>query len=85
MIWCYIYRSPKKENSYLYIDTENDFSKVPDVLMNVFGEPILVMKVLLDGKRQFVVGSSQDIEDKIKQDGFFVQMLKDDDFYVNSH
>jgi len=85
MMWCYIYRSPKKENSYLYIDTENDFSKVPDVLMNVFGEPILVMKVLLDGKRQFVVGSSQDIEDKIKQDGFFVQMLKDDDFYVNSH
>lgn len=85
MMWCYIYRSPKKENSYLYIDTENDFSKVPDVLMNVFGEPILVMKVLLDGKRQFVVGSSQDIEDKIKQDGFFVQMLKDNDFYVNSH
>lgn len=85
MMWCYIYRSPKKENSYLYIDTENDLSKVPDVLMNVFGEPILVMKVLLDGKRQFVVGSSQDIEDKIKQDGFFVQMLKDDDFYVNSH
>lgn len=85
MMWCYIYRSPKKENSYLYIDTENDFSKVPDVLMNVFGEPVLVMKVLLDGKRQFVVGSSQDIEDKIKQDGFFVQMLKDDDFYVNSH
>lgn len=84
MMWCYIYRSIKKENSYLYIGAENDFSNVPEVLMNVFGEPIFVMKILLDGKRKFVAGTSQEIEDKIKQDGFFLQMLNDDDFFVES-
>lgn len=84
MMWCYIYRSSKKENSYLYIATENDFSLVPEVLMKVFGQPVFVMKVLLDGKRQFVVGSSNEIEERIKNDGFFVQMLKDDDFYVTN-
>lgn len=83
MMWCYIYRSTKKENSYLYIDKENDFSKVPEVLMKAFGQPIFAMRVLLDGKRQFVVGSSQEIEDKIKRDGFFLQMLKEDDFFIH--
>lgn len=83
MMWCYIYRSPKKENSYLYIAKENDFSQVPDVLMKAFGQPMFAMKVLLDGKRKFVVGMSDEIEERIKNDGFFVQMLKDDDFYVS--
>lgn len=82
MMWCYIYRSPKRENSYLYVEKEQDFSLVPDVLKRAFGQPILVMKVLLDNKRKFVGGTAQEIEDKIKQDGFFLQMLKEDDFAV---
>ncbi|WP_392561679.1 YcgL domain-containing protein [Orbus sturtevantii] len=85
MMLCYIYRSPKKENSYLYIAKENDFSNVPDILMNVFGKPIFAMKVLLDGKRQFTAGTSQEIENKIKSDGFFLQMLQEDEFYINSN
>lgn len=81
-MWCYIYRSSKKDNSYLYMAKENDFSQVPESLMAVFGQPTFVMKVLLDGKRKFVVGTAQEIEQRIKNDGFFVQMLKDDDFCV---
>ncbi|MCX8729778.1 YcgL domain-containing protein [Gilliamella sp. B2969] len=82
MMWCYIYRSPKKENCYLYLEKENDFSTIPGKVMSIFGSPVLVMKVLLDGKRRFVVGTSDEIEEKIKADGFFLQMLKEDDFKV---
>jgi len=85
MMLCYIYRSSKKENSYLYLAKENDFSKIPDVLMTAFGKPSFAMKVLLDGKRKFAVGTSQEIENKINSDGFFLQMLKEDDFYINSN
>lgn len=82
MMWCYIYRSSKKENSYLYIAKENDFSSVPEVLMTAFGKPIFAMKALLDDKRKFVVGTAQEIKNKINNDGFFLQMLNDDDFYI---
>ncbi|MWN05560.1 hypothetical protein GA0061081_11133 [Gilliamella bombicola] len=82
MMWCYIYRSTKKENCYLYMDKENDFSAIPEKIMSLFGTPVFTMKVLLDGKRRFVVGSSDEIEEKIKTDGFFLQMLKEDDFKV---
>ena len=80
MMWCYIYRSTKKENCYLYIKSENDFSGIPEKILSIFGTPVFVMKVLLDGKRRFVVGTSDEIEEKIKTDGFFLQMLKEDDF-----
>ncbi|MFQ1017066.1 YcgL domain-containing protein [Gilliamella sp. BG7] len=82
MMWCYIYRSTKKENSYLYMEHENDFSTIPEKVMSIFGSPVFVMKVLLDGKRKFVVGTATEIEEKIKTDGFFLQMLKEDDFKV---
>ncbi|MCX8600910.1 MULTISPECIES: YcgL domain-containing protein [unclassified Gilliamella] len=82
MMWCYIYRSDKKENCYLYMENENDFSAIPENVMSIFGKPVFVMKVLLDGKRRFVVGTSDEIEEKIKVDGFFLQMLHEDDFKV---
>ncbi|MCX8580214.1 MULTISPECIES: YcgL domain-containing protein [unclassified Gilliamella] len=82
MMWCYIYRSTKKENCYLYMEKENDFSPIPEKIMSIFGTPAFVMKVLLDGKRRFVVGTAQEIEEKIKADGFFLQMLNEDDFKV---
>ncbi|OCG25376.1 hypothetical protein A9G22_00080 [Gilliamella sp. App2-1] len=81
-MWCYIYRSTKKENCYLYMGNENDFSTIPDKIISIFGAPIFVMKVLLDGKRKFVVGTASEIEEKIKADGFFLQMLNEDDFKV---
>ena len=82
MMWCYIYRSSKKENCYLYMERENDFSHIPEKIMSIFGAPVFVMKVLLDGKRRFVVGTANEIEEKIKVDGFFLQMLNEDDFKV---
>ncbi len=64
------------------MENENDFSMIPEKIMSIFGSPVFVMKVLLDGKRKFVVGSANEIEEKIKVDGFFLQMLKEDDFKV---
>lgn len=85
-MWCYIYRSSKKENCYLYLDKdiekEDGLAAVPKNIQAIFGKPIFVMKILLDPKRHFAACSAQEIEDRIKQDGFFLQMLKDDDFKV---
>lgn len=82
MLWSSIYRSTKKENCYLYIEHEGDFSKVPESILSIFGMPVFAMKVLIDSKRRFVAASAEEIENRIKKDGFFLQMLKDDDFKV---
>ncbi|CAM3192448.1 YcgL domain-containing protein [Vibrio neptunius] len=70
---CAIYKSSKKEGAYLYIPKKDDFSQVPDTLMQMFGKPIMVMVVKLEGRTLAQV----DV-DKVKQslidDGFFLQL-----------
>ncbi|SJN54118.1 YcgL domain-containing protein [Vibrio ruber] len=70
---CSIYKSPKKEGTYLYIEKKDDFSKVPEALLQMFGRPVLVMTMSLAGKTL----ASVDIE-KVQQslidDGFFLQL-----------
>ena len=80
MMWCHVYRGTKKENCYLYTEMEGDFSSIPTTILSIFGTPVYVMKVLLDGKRRLAVGTSAELEEKIRKDGFFLQMLHEYDF-----
>ncbi|HAS62103.1 MAG TPA: hypothetical protein DCS35_05720 [Vibrio sp.] len=70
---CAIYKSSKKEGAYLYLPKKDDFSQVPDQLMQMFGKPVIAMMVNLDGRKLAQV----DIE-KVKQsmnnEGFFLQL-----------
>ena len=50
-MFCAIYKSSKKEGAYLYIPKKDDFSQVPDTLMQMFGKPIMVMVVKLEGRQ----------------------------------
>ncbi|PZQ27969.1 MAG: hypothetical protein DI557_23895, partial [Serratia marcescens] len=36
---CVIYRSPKRDQTYLYVEKKDDFSRVPEDLMKSFGVP----------------------------------------------
>ena len=38
-MFCVIYRSTKREQTYLYVEKKDDFSRVPDELMYSFGKP----------------------------------------------
>lgn len=80
---CYIYRSSKRDNCYLYVTQELDFSMVPDELMSVFGKPIFSMSILLDENKKYAVGCGKELKQKLNTDGFIMQMLTEDDFSVS--
>ena len=42
-MFCVIYRSTKREQTYLYVEKKDDFSRVPDELMRSFGTPQMAM------------------------------------------
>ena len=50
-MFCAIYKSSKKEGAYLYIPKKDDFSQVPDTLLQMLGKPIMVMVVKLEGRQ----------------------------------
>ncbi|HGS4672703.1 YcgL domain-containing protein [Vibrio paracholerae] len=70
---CSIYKSPKKEGSYLYIPKRDDFSQVPDTLKQMFGKPIFVMLVNLE-QRQLAQVNVEKVKQSMQEQGFFLQL-----------
>ncbi len=70
---CSIYKSNKKEGVYLYLPKRDDFSKVPQPLMERFGLPQFVMMIKLEGRSLAQVDTNKVVE-SIKQNGFFLQL-----------
>lgn len=71
---CFIYKSLKKEDLYLYIDKKDDFSKVPEMLFNSFGKIAFVMDLELTPERRLAREDAGKIIASLKEKGFFVQM-----------
>ncbi|UUM31350.1 YcgL domain-containing protein [Vibrio japonicus] len=70
---CAIYKSSKKEGAYLYIPKKDDFSQVPDALMQMFGKPTMVMVIKLDG-RQLATVDIEKVKQSLESEGFFLQL-----------
>jgi uncharacterized protein YcgL (UPF0745 family) len=71
---CWIYRSPKKEEMYLYVPVEGDFSKVPDVLLRKFGSPEKVMELTLNSSRKLAREEVSVVMNNLHSQGFHLQM-----------
>lgn len=66
-------KARKKEGTYLYIPKKDDFSQVPDTLMQMFGKPIPVMTIKLDGRKLAQVDIEK-VKASLQNDGFFLQV-----------
>lgn len=76
---CAIYKSKKKDGIYLYVAKREDFSAVPESLLTAFGQPIFVMLFNLKGEKQLIHTSNAEVLDKIQQQGFYLQMPKQEE------
>jgi len=81
---CAIYKSKRKPGCYLYISKRDDFSAVPDILMQSFGKPQFLMPFNLRGSKPLVHADKDEVMEKITQQGFYLQMPKQDDGLFNS-
>ena len=85
-ILCSIYRSPKKEGMYLYVDKKEGLQRVPESLLKVFGAPHLAMTLLLKPERKLARVDREDVITGIAEQGFYLQMPpKPEALYNNDH
>ncbi|MCG3885927.1 YcgL domain-containing protein [Photobacterium leiognathi] len=70
---CAIYKSLKKDNTYLYINKKDDFSDVPEALMTTFGKPQFVMVLKLDG-RKLALADVEKVKEALSTVGFYLQV-----------
>ncbi|GHA48640.1 YcgL domain-containing protein [Photobacterium aphoticum] len=71
---CAIYRSPKKEGTYLYINKKDDFSAVPEALMTTFGTPQFVMVLKLQEGRKLAQADVEKVKLALVDTGFYLQV-----------
>lgn len=71
---CWIYKSPLKNEMYLYLPEERGFDRVPAALMTRFGDPVLVMELELHEGRALAREDVVQVMQNLAGQGFHLQM-----------
>jgi len=73
-VQCFIYRSNKKTELYLYLAKQDDFSQIPEALLKSIGQPEYVMELDITPERKLARESAADVLKGIEENGFYIQM-----------
>ena len=73
-MFCVIYRSSKRDQTYLYVEKKDDFSLVQEELMQGFGQPQLAMLLPLDGRKKLINADLEKVKQALKDQGYYLQM-----------
>jgi len=71
---CVIYKSLRKDQTYLFVKTRDDFSSVPDGLMTTFGPPQLVTIINLATKDKLAMADLEKVKTNLIEQGFYLQL-----------
>ncbi|SFG53933.1 YcgL domain-containing protein [Neptunomonas qingdaonensis] len=74
MIICSIYKSPRKDEMYLYVDKKDLLKRVPDALVEMFGKPSHLMDMPIRPGRKLARVDVEKMLQGIKEKGFYLQM-----------
>lgn len=73
-IECVVYKSLKKDETYVFIPTETPLSDLPNELMTVLGQTEMVMTLNLTPEKKMARGNASEIMISIEKQGFHLQM-----------
>ncbi len=74
---CWIYRSSRKQEMFLYLAREEGFDRVPEALLERFGNASLVMKLELHPERTLAREDVTRVMANLSSQGFHLQMPPD--------
>jgi uncharacterized protein YcgL (UPF0745 family) len=83
---CWIYKSPRKNEMYLYLAREDGFDELPEALLSRFGKPEFVMELELHADRPLAREDVSKVMANLRERGFHLQMppeLDPDMYYGN--
>lgn len=71
---CFVYRSPRKRDTYLYLPEADVFSQLPPGLMRVFGQPQFALEFDLTPGRRLAAADAGQVLENLRRQGYFLQM-----------
>jgi uncharacterized protein YcgL (UPF0745 family) len=76
-MFCHIYRSNRKFDTYLYLVDKDDFSIIPADLLRVFGPPEFSFSFNLKPDRKLAREETSEVLENLDSQGYHLQ-LRDD-------
>jgi len=73
-VLCEVFRSPRREGMYLYVERGEGLARVPEALLQRFGTPESALVFRLDDERRLARVSARDVLASLADKGFFLQM-----------
>jgi uncharacterized protein YcgL (UPF0745 family) len=71
---CAIYKGNKRPDDYLYVENEEDFSRVPQSLLDIMGELSLVISLELSAERQLAQADVTKVMQLLSEQGYYLQI-----------
>ncbi|WP_036186524.1 YcgL domain-containing protein [Marinobacterium lacunae] len=71
---CSIYKSPRKDEMYLYVDKRDALKRVPELLLEMFGAPVHVMDMPMKSDRKLARVDTAKVLEGIDEKGYYLQM-----------
>lgn len=71
---CYVYKSSKKADTFLYLGEKDRFDILPDRLLTVFGKPGFVLEFELTGDRTLAQADAEQVMVNLNEYGYYLQM-----------
>ena len=73
-MFCVIYRSPLRDQTYLYVEKKDDFSRMPQELLRGFGKPQLAMVLPLERTKKLANADIEKVKQALQDQGYYLQL-----------
>lgn len=74
VVLCEVFRSPRREGMYLYVERSEGLARVPETLVARFGTPEPAFVFRLHGERRLARASAPQVLKALAEQGFYLQM-----------
>ncbi|MES2819693.1 MAG: YcgL domain-containing protein [Pseudomonadota bacterium] len=79
---CSIYKSPRRNEMYLYVEKSQALKKVPESLLVAFGAPIHTFDLVLSPERALAREDIHQVLANLETQGYHLQMPPAEDEYI---
>jgi uncharacterized protein YcgL (UPF0745 family) len=74
---CFIYRSSKKADTYLYLSEEDKLNKLPEGLDKLLGRLEFVMEIDLETIKKLENADVEEVKHNLTDVGFYLQLPRE--------
>lgn len=71
---CEVFKSPRKDEMYLYVDKRRGLEDVPEALLERFGQPVSALTLILTPDKPLARTGGVEVMAAIEEKGFYLQM-----------